>query len=126
MIDTNVFMSALMFPDSVPSRAVKLVLRQHELVLCDYLIDEIKEKIQEKRPDLIPALDDLLRTISFQKVVGFGDGSVEMNDPKDIPILDAAIAGDVDIIVSGDKHFRNLDRVRPKVNSPAEFVEANK
>ena len=44
-----------------------------------------------------------------------------MRDPKDQPILNAAIVANVDIIVSGDKHFLKLDLPRPETMSPAAF-----
>ena len=36
---------------------------------------------------------------------------------------DAAILADVDIIISGDKHFTELDIERPKVMKPAQYLE---
>jgi len=44
-------------------------------------------------------------------------------DPKDAPILNAAILAGVDIILSGDKHFRELQIERPKVMTVAEYIE---
>jgi len=46
-----------------------------------------------------------------------------ISDPKDAPVLNAAIITDVDIIVSGDKHFKELSSNRPEVKSAAEFVD---
>ena len=43
-------------------------------------------------------------------------------DPKDVPILNAAILADVDIIISGDKHFLNLSITRPRVLTPAQYL----
>jgi predicted nucleic acid-binding protein len=44
-------------------------------------------------------------------------------DPKDAPILNAAIIEDVDIIISGDRHFLALDMERPKVLTAAQYLE---
>jgi len=44
-------------------------------------------------------------------------------DPKDHPILNAAIIADVDIIISGDKHFLDLKLEHPKTMSVAEFLD---
>jgi len=46
-----------------------------------------------------------------------------MSDPKDSPILNAAIMADVDVIISGDNHFLTLDIEHPKILSPAKYVE---
>jgi putative PIN family toxin of toxin-antitoxin system len=122
MIDTNVFMSALMFPSSTPSQAVLLVAKDHEMVLCDFITNEIREKIKEKRPDLLPATDALLETLEYTNALPSGKAGGQISDPDDVPILDAAISAEVDIIISGDKHFRNLTISKPKVLNPAEFL----
>lgn len=44
-----------------------------------------------------------------------------ISDPKDQPVLNAAIMAGVDVIVSGDKHFLKLDMERPKPMSVADF-----
>ncbi|GHV17520.1 hypothetical protein FACS189425_03960 [Clostridia bacterium] len=46
-----------------------------------------------------------------------------MRDPKDQPILNAAITQAVDVIVTGDKHFLELELERPEMLLPAEFLE---
>ena len=46
-----------------------------------------------------------------------------MPDPKDVPILNAAIIADVDIIISGDKHFLELGLERPKTMKAAEYLD---
>jgi len=45
-----------------------------------------------------------------------------MNDPKDEPILSAAILADVDIIISGDKHFLSLDIEKPKSMNAVDYL----
>ena len=45
-----------------------------------------------------------------------------IRDPKDQPILNAAIVYNVDIIITGDKDFLSLDLERPKCISVADFL----
>lgn len=47
----------------------------------------------------------------------------EIRDVKDYPVLYTAIVDDVDIFVTGDDDFTNVDIERPKIMKPAEFVE---
>jgi putative PIN family toxin of toxin-antitoxin system len=122
MIDTNVFMSALMFPASVPAQAMMAAASQHELILCEYIINELFEKVSEKRPDLMPALKVLLDTLAYKTAFPSGKTVEGLSDPDDVPILDAALSGDVDVLVSGDRHFLSLDLAQPKTMSPAEFI----
>jgi len=122
MIDTNVFMSALMFPESTPSTAMLLVAEKHVMVLSDYIIGEIREKTSLKRPDLLSALDELLDALEYEIEAESSAQDAPISDPKDAPILSAAISADVDVIISGDKHFKNLTLETPRVLSPADFV----
>lgn len=125
MIDTNVFISALLFPASTPSKATQLVMEKHKLILCSHITKELEEKIREKRPDLIPSLHMLLQEMSYENVEGGGVQKQLISDLNDMPILDAAICGKVDIIISGDKHFKALTLKKPKVKSPADFLREN-
>jgi predicted nucleic acid-binding protein len=45
-----------------------------------------------------------------------------IRDVKDRPILRAAIAANVDIIVTGDKDFLESGLTKPKIMSPADFI----
>jgi len=53
-------------------------------------------------------------------------GGAPIADPKDAPILNAAIRENVDIIISGDSHFLSLELERPKVLTPAQYLEMAK
>jgi len=44
-------------------------------------------------------------------------------DIKDYPVLYTAILEDVDILVTGDRDFSDVDVEKPEILTPAEFVE---
>ena len=46
-----------------------------------------------------------------------------ISDPGDHPILNAAIIADVDIILSGDRHFLELKMEHPKTMLVSEFLD---
>jgi hypothetical protein len=69
------------------------------LVLTDWIIDELHEVVGRKRPDLLAALDAFLDGIDYE-LASLGDPSVPISDPDDQPILDAAVSGAVDVIVT--------------------------
>ena len=61
MIDTNIFISAVLFPDGKASASLKKALSSpYQPVTCDYVIDELKRKFYEKFPDSITALEEFL------------------------------------------------------------------
>jgi len=46
-----------------------------------------------------------------------------LRDSSDLPILASAVKEDVDILLTGDKDFAALGLERPKILTPAQFVE---
>jgi predicted nucleic acid-binding protein len=46
-----------------------------------------------------------------------------LRDPKDQPILNAAILAQVDIVISGDKHFLEARLEQPAVITVAQYCE---
>jgi len=122
MIDTNVIVSAVYNPRSKPASVLQHVCENHELVLCDYIIAECYDVIMKKFPHHVKVFDKLLAQLGYQLVAAPRDGLV-MSDPKDSPILNAAILADVDIIISGDNHFQALDMERPVVWTPTMYSQ---
>ena len=123
MIDTNVLISAIYNPNSKPAKAVRDVCENHELLLCDHIVAECYYVVKRKFPQHTGTLDNLLTSLGYALVVA-PRGNAAISDPKDAPILNAAILEVVDIIISGDAHFLNLDLERPKVMTPAGYLEA--
>ena len=121
MADTNIYISALLFPASLPAKVLSHIVDKHELVLCDHIVAEIRDVVARKRPDLLPDVEVLLAQLSYEMVIAPKEPSKLISDPKDQPILNAAIIAGVDVIVSGDKHFLKLDMERPKPISVADF-----
>ena len=122
LLDTNVVISALLFPRSVPARALALVVDEHELVLTQWVFDELHRVVGTKRPDLVAALDEVLVDLDYELAEPGGAGPV-ISDPNDQPILDAAISAAVDVIVTGDKRFHALDVETPRVLTARGFLD---
>ena len=54
MIDTNIFISAVLFPNGKASAALKKALvSPYQPVTCDYVINELHRKFDEKFPERI-------------------------------------------------------------------------
>ena len=123
MTDTNILFSALLFPESKPAKALFHVTEHHRLFLCDYIISELKSVVSRKRPELLADIDVLLAKLSYELIPAPRQQSELISDPKDHPIMNAAIIAGVDIIISGDKHFLELQMEHPKTMSVAEFLD---
>ena len=124
IIDSNVIISAIYNPDSKPARVVRDVCENHELLLCDYIVAECYNVIGRKFPRHTPMLDKLFTSLGYSLVIAPRGCEGHIDDPKDAPILNAAILENVDIIISGDDHFLRLKIERPKILTPAQYLDA--
>lgn len=123
MIDTNILFSAILFPNSTPARTLHQLCQTDTLVICDYVINELFDAIGRKRPDLFADAEVLLAELQYEPVIAPRAPQKLITDPKDAPILNAAIVADVDIIISGDKHFLALDMERPRTMTATEYLK---
>ena len=49
MIDTNIIISAVLSPNGQAAKALyKALLPPYEPIICDYIVDELHRKFQEK------------------------------------------------------------------------------
>ena len=129
-IDTNVLISAALYPDSTPYHAyVKAATYPDHALICKQNVDEMKYIFNKKFPDRILALDRFLSmalpTLELIPVPAEEALSeAKIRDIKDRPILRAALSADVDIILTGDKDFLESPLERPKAMTPTEFLSA--
>jgi putative PIN family toxin of toxin-antitoxin system len=129
MIDTNVIISALAFPNSTPAKAMEKIIEEgHEIVLCDQIIDELIKVVKLKFPTKEHVLEEFLKNFNYtlfktQKDLNESEYP-RVRDKNDLPILACAIENSIDIIVSGDKDFLSIqDRENLKILSPADALQ---
>ncbi|HBW33926.1 MAG TPA: putative toxin-antitoxin system toxin component, PIN family [Desulfosporosinus sp.] len=123
LADTNILISALLWPNSKPAAALLHAARYHELVLCDHNIFELRDVLERKAPQALADVDVFLAELGYDLVLAPEYPQKLISDPKDQPILNAAIVENVDIIISGDKHFLRLDMERPRTMNATQYLE---
>jgi len=130
LIDTNVLISAFLWPKSIPAEAVKLASTEPwTAYVSPHSLGELREVVARKWPESLIDLDEFIEIILLNIVVTIKtqdqiDELPVLRDSKDIPILADASGEDVDIIISGDKDFAAAGLIRPIVLTPAEFLNA--
>jgi len=100
------------------------VCEDHELVLCDYIVSECYDVAKKRFPMKIQVLDKLLAKLRYELVPAPRLGDIQMRDAKDQPILNAAIEYCVDVLITGDKHFLELDINTPQICTPSEYRDS--
>jgi len=126
MIDTNVLISALLFPSQQMNKLIYIITTEHQLVLSSYVVDELLNVTRRKFESKIEAVDLLLSQIPYELVYTPKQpkpGLFEIRDEKDYPVLYSAIIEGVDVFITGDKDFDGVDLEKPEIVSPAGFLE---
>ena len=126
MLDTNVIISMVLFPNIKFSRMFDVITNKHTLVLSSFVVEELMEVADRKFPKKKSAINLFLTKISFEYVYTpkvMKGGLFDIRDLKDYPVLYTAIAENVDILVTGDKDFLEIDIKKPDILTPAQFCE---
>ncbi len=126
MLDTNVLLSALLFPGERMNRMMQCIFEEHRLVLSSFVVDELNYVVRRKFPGKLKTVDGLLAAMGFELVYTpreMKQGLFDIRDAKDYPVLYTAIQEDVDILITGDKDFVGVDVERPEILTPAQFME---
>jgi uncharacterized protein len=128
-LDTNVLVSAFISKQGNPARILEIVTTFDEisLVLSKEILTEFKDVLnrtevserfhysQKDIEDYATAIRDVATIIDIQSKF-----RIMKEDPKDDIILQTAVDGKVDFLISGDRHlkqikeFRNVRIVNPK------------
>lgn len=128
VLDTNVLISAYVFPGGTPEAVLRLVLAgRAEMVTSRSLLAEFGRILQRKF-EWAPAMsEEAVRQVArLSSVVEPADAlAVVDDDPDDDRVLEAAIAGGASCVVSGDRHLLRLQTFRGiRILTPAAFLDA--
>ena len=125
MLDANVLLSALLFPGERMNRMMRCIFENHRLVLSSFVVEELGFVVKRKFPAKMDVVDRLLSSMSYELVYTpqiLKEGLFEIRDPKDYPVLYTAITEDVDVLITGDKDFADIDIEKPEILTPAAFI----
>lgn len=126
MLDTNVLLSALLFPGARINQMMQSIFEEHRLVLSSFVVEELTYVVKRKFPKKPQAVDSFLAAMSFELVYTpqeIEPGLFEIRDAKDYPVLYTAIREDVDVLITGDKDFSDVDVEHPEILTPAQFLD---
>jgi putative PIN family toxin of toxin-antitoxin system len=132
VLDTNVLVSSLIKPGSVPDRIIeKWKAHIFEICLSEPLLDElmdvlnrprIKRAISVSSEEMRKFLAVIREEGVFQRIETEVSETV-LKDPDDDRILETAIAAEADVIVSGDRHLLDLGSYKGiPILTPRQFL----
>ena len=117
----------IFFSSEQTRKFAKRLTENHQIVVCDYVIEELRLVTDRKFPAKRKFLDRFFLELPFELVYTpktlDADEFPEMRDAKDYPILATAILEEIDTFVTGDKDFLVLDVDMPEILTMTEFLE---
>ena len=126
MLDTNVLISAIMFPNARMDSLIFKATLDHQLVLSSLIIDELLDVTKRKFPQKIKDVDLFLVRLPYELIYTPREQDNDffnIRDIDDYPILYSAIIEEIDLFVTGDDDFFDVEIEKPEIITPAEFLE---
>ena len=130
VLDTNVWLSGIFWDGEASKILEKAEKKDIQIIISEDILSEIikvlnrESKFQKYILNLRLSIEDLLRTILSISTLIETKTKLDIikADPKDNIILEAAIEGKVEYIISYDNHLLNMIEFRGiKIMSPGEF-----
>jgi len=115
LIDTSTLYSAMTHEGRVHD-LLYLIIERHEVVLSDYIVEELKRNIQLKLsgPKRESALLDLEIVVSLCRIITIDQyihnlpEAKELISLKDSPVLACGMLDEIDYLLTSDKEFLKL------------------
>lgn len=126
VLDTNVLVSALVF-GGTPRKVLRLAVSgAMKLIISEILLEELKGVLEGPKFRYLPNVTQLILNellLIAEIVVPSLKIDHITSDPDDNRILECAVEGDADMIVSGDSDLLDLKEFRGiPILTPAEFL----
>jgi len=126
VIDANVFVSIVLGGKVTNKICELLIANEFKLVYSTELFNELKYVLSRKDFEFNqPQIDRILTFIETEGELVFSNETIDIcRDPKDNPVLECAVAGKADFIVTGDKDLLVLKSFRKiPIITPRKFLK---
>ena len=104
---------------------LEFITQKHTLVLSSFVIDEFIAVADRKFPTKKYVIENFLGKLSYEFVYTphiIPKGLFKIRDINDYPVLYTAITENIDIFITGDKDFSDIDIEKPKIITPIDFI----
>lgn len=125
--DTNVVVSRLLLPASVPGKAVRKAVSEASLLVSEATLEELAEVLSREKFDAYVSIKErqefLLLLVRIAEIVPIMHSIRACRDPRDDKFLELAVSGEADIIITGDTDLLGLHPFRGiSILTPADYL----
>ena len=129
VVDTNVVVSALLFGASVPGRAFVRVLDRGTVLASRSFVRELDDVLRRAKFDHYLSREDrdrfLEALIRESELVDISETVKACRDPEDDRILELAVNGHADFLITGDADLLAMNPFRgTRIVTPVDFLHA--
>ena len=125
VLDTNVLVSRLLIPNSIPGQAVRKAVEEGDILMSESTLFELADVLGREKFDAYVSIQDreeFLRMLGrIAEMVTILHAVHDCRDVKDNQILEVAVNGRAQVIVTGDEDllvlnpFRGITIMKPAV-----------
>ncbi|MDE2752433.1 MAG: putative toxin-antitoxin system toxin component, PIN family [Gemmatimonadota bacterium] len=125
-LDTNVLVSALA-TRGICADVLQVVVAEHTLIVSETVLGEFRRVLRDKLAVPVATVESAEAFLRRQGLVierapALG---IEVRDPDDVAVLEQAIAGEADMLVTGDRDLLEIDGDIPiRIVSPRGLWQA--
>ena len=127
VLDTNVLVSRVILPGSIPAQAVRKALQTGQLLMSDATFAEVTRVLSRTKFDRYVTTEErcefLQSLFHISELVAINRTIQVCRDPKDNMLLELAINGRADFILTGDADLLALGPFRGiTIWTPADYL----
>lgn len=123
IIDANILVSAVLFKGGTITKFLNTIFENHTLVLTDTIINEARNVVGRKMPNLISDFDEFIDNMPYEfhhNDCGNFE-NIKLRDEKDKHVITSAYIASAEILVTGDKDFFEYS-YEIEVSTPSNFL----
>jgi putative PIN family toxin of toxin-antitoxin system len=129
VFDTNVIVSGILFPASVPGKALDAILEGHcRPIVSDAILAEYAEVLSRPKfqlpPQRVNAIIDAFRCVGTPASFALSKHRSQFPDPDDLIFVEAALSLNGVLVTGNKRHYPASLMQGVRVLSPAEFLSA--
>ena len=123
VIDTNVFISALLNPNGTPKKVINLAVNQYIILQSELTYQELNTRLSKKKFDKYLSQEDRLDFLSSLRkrslFIEINDEITVCADADDNKFLELAVSCQAEYLITGDndlleiKNYQNIPIVTP-------------